>query len=401
MPTPSDRSWRNLEQRVAQYFEHNGYSARVNVRQPGHRTGLVHEIDVLAEKRDAAGVHRVAVECKAWRSPIEKDVVYKLEGVMRDAGFTKGLIVSVGGLHAGARVAAEQAHIEVWGPDEIRHHLGEEALAGLPLRVPDTALGVDIDIDPFEAERAIRKVRSGFAGIGSEDVASINLVWIPCVEFQLAITRLRPGLIRAREELIRRWVLFEALTGRLIGAREQARSFSTVELEGPVVRQQRSAAQLVAEIRKTIRNHERAKSDAALARRQEALNAVGLPGATREFAVEDENDVFVPIYVGTLRRNASERFVAIHAGTGARIEVVEQALHEKVDVLRRAFGEAQRPTASAQPPEPSEEAKVALPADERVCRCSAPMVLRHRKADGAPFFGCSTFPRCRHTEPAA
>ena len=58
-------SWRHLEQRVANYFERNGYSSRINHREKG-RSGLVHEIDVLAEKRDAAGIHRVVVECKAW-----------------------------------------------------------------------------------------------------------------------------------------------------------------------------------------------------------------------------------------------------------------------------------------------------------------------------------------------
>lgn len=32
---------------------------------------------------------------------------------------------------------------------------------------------------------------------------------------------------------------------------------------------------------------------------------------------------------------------------------------------------------------------------EPVCpRCSAHMVLRHRKSDGGAFYGCSNFPRC-------
>lgn len=63
-------TWRNLEQRVAQYFQQHGYTARTNHKERG-RSGLVHEIDVFAEKRDAAGTHRVVAECKAWRSPIE------------------------------------------------------------------------------------------------------------------------------------------------------------------------------------------------------------------------------------------------------------------------------------------------------------------------------------------
>ena len=34
------------------------------------------------------------------------------------------------------------------------------------------------------------------------------------------------------------------------------------------------------------------------------------------------------------------------------------------------------------------------------CHCGAPMVLRQRRRDGASFYGCSTFPTCRHTQPA-
>lgn len=395
-------SWRHLEQRVAQYFERNGYSSRINHREQG-RSGLVHEIDVLAEKRDAAGVHRVVVECKAWRSPIEKDVIYKLEKVMQEAGLTKGIVVSVGGLRSGARIAAEQAHVEIWGPDEIRHHLGDEALAGLPLRAPETATAVPVSIDRSAAEREIRKARSGFGGVGGEDVDAVDLVWIPGIEFHLAVTRIRPGLIRDKEELVRRWVLFEALTGRLIGARDEGRSFETVDLDAPVVRQQRSAAQVLSEVRKVLGKHRNAKSDAALKARQEAYNAVGLPGSSREFAVEAEKAVFVPFFIGTLSRKGTERLVAIHAENGARVEAVERALHEKVDVLRRALNEHEARLTSD--PEPvanidAEEVPPASPVEEaRPCRCGAAMVLRHRKADGAAFWGCSTFPKCRNTEP--
>lgn len=400
--TTTSNSWRNLEQRVAQYFERNGYTARLNHRQQG-RSGLLHEIDVLAEKRDAAGVHRVVVECKAWRSAIEKDVIYKLEKVMEDAGLSKGIIVSVGGLRSGARVAAEQAHIEIWGPEEVRHHLGDDALAGLPLRAPDTALGVPVAVDRGAAEREIRKARGGFAGFGSEDVDSIDLVWIPCLEFQLAVTRLRPGLIKDKEELVRRWALFEALTGRLIGARDDGRSFETIDLDGPVVRQQRSAAQVLADVRKIVGKYRNARSDAALKARQTAYNEVGLPGSAREFAVEMETAIFVPFFIGTLRRKGSERLVAIHAGNGVRIESVEQALHQKVDVLRQALAERESRRAPTTSVPDGEGLPVAAPeasvGEARPCRCGSSMVLRRRKADGAAFWGCSTFPKCRHTEP--
>lgn len=330
---------------------------------------------------------------------------------MQDAGLTKGIIVSVGGLRTGARVAADQAHVEIWGPDEIRHLLGEEALAGLPLRVPDRALGVAVTASPEAAEREIRKARSGFAGIGSEDVTSVDLLWVPAVELHLAVTRLRPGLISDKEEVVRRWLLFETLTGSLIGAREEARTFEDVALEGGVLRQQRSPAQIVSDVRRKLGKHRSAKSEAAVKSRQAAYNAVGLPGSARELAVEAEKTVFVPFYVGTLRRKGSERLVAIHAGTGARVEAVERALHEKVNVVRQAIDDVPKAVAAAlvEPDsapavgsDPAPAVEPVLASDQptqQPCRCGAPMVLRRRKADGEPFFGCSTFPRCRHTAP--
>ncbi len=35
--------------------------------------------------------------------------------------------------------------------------------------------------------------------------------------------------------------------------------------------------------------------------------------------------------------------------------------------------------------------------EHQTCRCGGEMVLRHRKADGSPFWGCSRYPSCRST----
>ena len=393
--------WRSLEQRVAQYFARNGYIARTNQKEQG-RSGLIHELDVLAEKRDAAGVHRVAVECKAWRTPIEKDVIYKLEEVMRDTGLSKGIIVSAGGLRAGARTAADQAHIEVWGVDEIRHLLGEEALAGLPLAVAEEALGVEPTVSRDAAERAIKKARAGLGGIGGEEIASIDLVWLPAYDLQLAVTRVHVGMIRDRQEVIRRWNLYEAITGRLIGQRDDPRAFAPIALAGAVLRPQRSSAQVVGNLRSTIGKHRNAKSEAALNARQAKYNAIGLPGSTLEIVVEREKHVFLPFYVGLLRRKGTERLVAVHGGLGTRYEAVEHALHEKLDVLHRALedGKPRAPANELLVHSPVQDAPAPATTRAPDCTCGAAMVMRHRKSDGVAFWGCSSFPRCRQTRPA-
>jgi hypothetical protein len=120
--------------------------------------------------------------------------------------------------------------------------------------------------------------------------------------------------------------------------------------------------------------------------------------------------VFVPFYVGRLRRKASERLIAIHAGLGSRSEAVEQALHEKIVVVRSALDDvAVKDVAVTE--QPAERAalpgETSLPSSEGPatatpsCRCGAAVVLRHRKADGEAFRGCSAFPRCRQTRPIA
>lgn len=68
---------RALEQQVAAYFASHGYHVETDRVLVG-RSGGRHEIDVLGDKSDALTSFRVAVEYKAWNSPIEKDVVSKL-----------------------------------------------------------------------------------------------------------------------------------------------------------------------------------------------------------------------------------------------------------------------------------------------------------------------------------
>jgi len=50
-----------------------------------------------------------------------------------------------------------------------------------------------------------------------------------------------------------------------------------------------------------------------------------------------------------------------------------------------------------QPPPISEPTAPEPPSSAGPCICGGTFVLRHRRSDGRPFYGCSTFPRCRQT----
>jgi len=46
----------------------------------------------------------------------------------------------------------------------------------------------------------------------------------------------------------------------------------------------------------------------------------------------------------------------------------------------------------------SRSSQFAIRAPMPTCSCGSPMVLRRRKSDGAPFYGCSQYPICRRTK---
>jgi Holliday junction resolvase len=85
-----------LERQIADFFASNGYTVARNAILEG-RSGGRHEIDVLAEKSDGITTFRLLIECKAWGSPIEKDVLAKLDYVLRDLGVNKGIVVALQG----------------------------------------------------------------------------------------------------------------------------------------------------------------------------------------------------------------------------------------------------------------------------------------------------------------
>jgi hypothetical protein len=119
-----------LERSIEQFFIESGYETQRNVILEG-RSGGRHEIDVLASKADGVTTIRIFVECKAWNSPIEKDVVTKAAYVMGDLGFNKAIVVSLAGCRVGAEQSAEQLGVDLWDTFEIEKRLGKVAVSGL------------------------------------------------------------------------------------------------------------------------------------------------------------------------------------------------------------------------------------------------------------------------------
>ena len=134
MSTAIDKG-RDLEQRMAAFLRNHGYEVSTNLTIEG-RSGANHELDVVGDKEDGLTSFRIVVECKAWASPIDKEVVYKLSAELADLGAAKGVIASLSGWTVQAGQAATQAHIELWGPEELASRLGNLALS--EMQIPRT-----------------------------------------------------------------------------------------------------------------------------------------------------------------------------------------------------------------------------------------------------------------------
>jgi len=135
VPTTDRDKGAALEQKVATLLRSMGYDVKTNVIITG-RSGARHELDVVGEKSDQLTTFRVAVECKAWEQPIEKDVVAKFSYVLGDIGMREGIVACLGGYRSGAEVAARELGVQLWGPDELQSRLGAVAMSDMSTRAP-------------------------------------------------------------------------------------------------------------------------------------------------------------------------------------------------------------------------------------------------------------------------
>ncbi|GAB7023797.1 restriction endonuclease [Salidesulfovibrio brasiliensis] len=83
------------------------------------KLGRKHQIDVYYEFSRAGITHRVAIECKNEKRPIEKGEVIEFHGKIRDVGDITGVMVSTSGYQSGALEFAEDHDILSLTPQDL------------------------------------------------------------------------------------------------------------------------------------------------------------------------------------------------------------------------------------------------------------------------------------------
>jgi hypothetical protein len=331
---------RRLEQSVAGFFAGNGYTTRCNDVLVG-RSGGPHEIDVLAEKSDALTTFRVAIECKAWQQPIEKDVVSKLHYIVGDLGLSKGIVVSLAGCRSGAERTADDLGIELWGPDELRRHLGDAVVAelGTPPTAPSSTLswGYAFAVGPEQGQRAIRSTTKGRLGLRTlEDMVYFTALWMPayCIRVTVAQPEVKRSKTRLRSTTVDN--LYEALSGSWLG--RAAHSWEQVEIEQRLaLRPSHRDTKVHSSLRKAFSSYERVSSPAALERHAGNLAQLGVRTPCSSLSIESTALVHLPFFAGVLEADGRHRVAAVAGHTGTVSNRASEILTTNLPLLRSHF----------------------------------------------------------------
>lgn len=323
-----------LEQKIADVFAANNYRVQTNVVREG-RSGSSHEIDVLAEKTDDLLTLSVAVECKAWANPIEKDVIAKFDYARRDLGLGHALVVSLNGARAGALDAARELGVIIWGPDEIQAHVGKSSVAGLQNRPMVEEVGFPRLLGNDEASALIGKATGGRMGIGKEEVAWEGNAWLPVAVVQLTLRKY--GVFQRKMATSQAWGIYDLIGGSVVTRLDVEPERTPVTMDGPRLEQllKVTAPGKVLEI--VIAKWDKASGEATIQKYRAEMDRLGIP-AMYTATVGTSSPFLYPVRLAVASRNSAERVVAVDCFRGRVDDDLGRACSEQIAAVRSSVG---------------------------------------------------------------
>ena len=306
-----------------------------NVFREG-KSGARHELDVVATKSDGLTTFTMVVECKAWESPIDKDIVYKLAGELSELGAAKGVIATLSGWTVQASQAAAQSSIDLWGPDELTSMMGDLSMHDLHRgSAPLVASGLPFTISNQTAFVPISRLAKGTLGIGKEEVLWYGPLWFPAWNMQLGITR-GEGFMKRIPRISQVWNGYEALTSTCVYRRDAKPSFVDVDLSEGHVEPAMKSTEVQKFLNASISKWRQVTSKEARSRHAATLTRLGIDVPIRALVVESCDLVYLPLWVAILSKRGQERVIAIDGTTGQERERVGLALTKNAQRVRKA-----------------------------------------------------------------
>lgn len=110
-------NWKDYQEEAAEFFRSLGLKSSTDVKMKGVRTE--HDVDILV-KIDVAGLSiKWIIECKCWKSPVNKLHVLALREIVADLGVDRGIILCEVGFQSGAVEAANLTNVQVSSLDKL------------------------------------------------------------------------------------------------------------------------------------------------------------------------------------------------------------------------------------------------------------------------------------------
>jgi hypothetical protein len=130
-------AWRNYQIRSAEFFRSIGLDVAIEHKVSGARG--VHKIDVYVEGAYMGIGFKWVVECKSWKTNVDKEKVMALSAIIQDIGADRGFLLSEKGFQSGAIVAATKTNIALTNLDDLSSAVGDKftatRIARLHLRI--------------------------------------------------------------------------------------------------------------------------------------------------------------------------------------------------------------------------------------------------------------------------
>ena len=117
-----------FELKIAELFEKKGYHVTRGIKMNG-KSGITHQIDVLAEFIAPLHTSTVIIEAKSYKSNIDKDIIMRLIQIQQDLSADRVILATTSKFTLGARTTANQYNnLELWGREKIVSFLGKMQL---------------------------------------------------------------------------------------------------------------------------------------------------------------------------------------------------------------------------------------------------------------------------------
>jgi hypothetical protein len=322
-----------LEQQIAAFLGQHGYAVSTNLRAQG-RSGAIHELDVVGDKSDGLTSFRLVVECKAWTSAIDKEVVYKLAAELADLGAARGIIVTPSGWTVQAGQAAAQANIELWGPNELRSRFGGPALEQFRFRQPEVGvMGTQFTVSYEAALQTLRHAAHGRLGFGRDEMAWCGQLWLPVWILQIAVTR-EEGTFRKVPRVTRVWNGYDGLRGRLVQIDTGPPPVVTVDVSIGYLRPRLQQGVVDKAIRKAAEQWRKVVTQSAKQRYARTLAEMGLRVPFDTVSVETTTLTYYPVWMALLQKGSQERIAAVDGTSGVERVDLGQLLTSDTQLVR-------------------------------------------------------------------